>query len=69
MGICCEREAPYDENSKTYITYSDLIHDVDKGDEEFLDTQDAAFGSHPDKLYSFKVRLSKFKGKLFSEEK
>jgi hypothetical protein len=43
-----------------------LIQDVDdEADEELQMAQDALCNAAHDKNYSFKVRLSKFKGKLF----
>lgn len=70
MGQCCVQERPYDISNTTFITYSDLIQDVDdETDEQMQRAQDAIYNSSPDKNYSFKVRLSKFKGKLFWEDK
>ena len=70
MGQWCVHEQPFDVSNTTYITYSDLIQDVDEEqDDQLQKAQDVLYGSSPDKNYSFKVRLSKFKGKLFCEDK
>jgi len=69
MGNCCVNNQIYDENNTTYITYSDLIQDIDEVDQDILAAQDDMYSSNQDKNYSFKVKLSKFKGKMFSEDK
>lgn len=66
MGNCCVQDRLYDSTNTTYITYSDLIQDSDYDeDEEFQRAQESLFNLSNDKNLSFKVRLSKFKGKMF----
>jgi hypothetical protein len=66
MGNCCVQNRVYDSNNTTYITYSDIIQDGEyEEDEEFMKAQESLFHQSSDKNLSFKVRLSKFKGKMF----
>lgn len=66
MGNCCTNGQQNEEENITYITYSDLLQDFDDQNKDKLDNSfsDNEESKH-DKKLSFKVRLSKFKGRLF----
>ena len=70
MGNCCSNNQQSDDDNITYITYSDLLQDFD---DQNIEKFDGSGGENEenknDKKLSFKVRLSKFKGKLFWEDK
>ena len=66
MGNCCSNYQRNDEDSVTYITYSDLLQDLDDLSEDpFCLSPEENDKSGDSKNLSFKVRLSKFKGKMF----
>lgn len=65
---CCFTEDPYDESKTTWITYDNMVQEFDDIDAPDIFSM-ANDPSQIDRGYSFKVRLSKFKGKKFCVNK
>ena len=70
MGSCWSNQHAHEDENVTYITYSDLLQDLDDFKDDLYNfSHDENDKSTDGKNLSFKVRLSKFKGKMFWEDK